>query len=289
MSVLAQLDSAPALLRPGTVLAPGFLVVEHLRRGEDFDVYDVWSEQRDCRCIAKTLRPDVRRQRRPKERLLREGELLCRFTHPHLVRAYEVLERPQPIVILETLTGETLGHLLERRRRRLPAADICHLGLHLCSALHYLHANGYLHLDLKPSNVVADRGRAKLLDLSLARPPGPGRRGVGTRGYLAPEQADGSPFSAATDVYGLGATLFEVATGRRPFAGDDRGDDGEDIAAVYPQLHRPAPPVASLRRMPAGLAGLIDRCLERPAGRRPSISDLAGGLDEVITRLDGAA
>lgn len=85
------------------------------------------------------------------------------------VRAYEKIEQPHPISILETLTGATLAYLIDNSRRRLPLSDIVHLGLHLCSAIHYLHRRGILHPDLKPSNIVSERQLAKVLDL---RSPG---------------------------------------------------------------------------------------------------------------------
>ena len=75
------------------------------------------------------------------------------MTHPHLVRAYELVERPQPVLVLESLTGATLGYLIDSRASRLPHADLVYLGLQLCSAVRYLHTFGVLHLDLKPANI----------------------------------------------------------------------------------------------------------------------------------------
>ena len=83
--------------------------------------------------------------------------------------------------------------------------------------MRYVHAAGWLHLDLKPSNVIIDAGFAKLIDFSLARAPGNHRAGIGTRPYLAPEQAAGGELGAAADVWGLGSLLFETATGATPF------------------------------------------------------------------------
>jgi hypothetical protein len=90
-------------------------------------------------------------------------------THPNLVRAYEVVERPAPLVVLETLSGATLAYVVDDRGRRLPVADLATLG----------------------PNIVAARGQAKLIDPSIARPPGRARRRVGTRVYMAPEQVRG--------------------------------------------------------------------------------------------------
>ncbi|MGG7570065.1 serine/threonine-protein kinase [Streptomyces sirii] len=284
-------------LAAGTTVAPRYEVLAHLCRTGWLDLYDAWSQERECRCVVKVLRPDRRGERRLRERLLQEGRWLQTFTHPHLVRGYETGRTPQPFVVLETLTGETLAHLVDRRRRRLAAADLALLGLQLCSALHYLHGHGLLHLDLKPSNVVVGCRRAKLLDLSVARPPGPAPPGIGTLGYLAPEQARGGLLTPAADVWGLGGTLYEAATGTVPF--DDGGTwDGSGAASWdtgsasqeeadagryrYPQLDGPAPAVSTRRRLPHTLGAAIDRCLAPDPAARPSLTQLAAALDGVL-------
>lgn len=263
------------IVRRGRDVLPGYRVVGLLSRGRTLDVYDVWSDERSCRCIVKTLRPDRLGDAGARNRLLREGRLLRRLAHPHLVRAYDVVVEPRPAAVLETLTGETLAHLVDRRRRPLGATELGILGLHLASALRYLHRQNVLHLDLKPSNVVAEAGRAKIIDLSLARRPGRISPGAGTWCYLAPEQARGEVVGAAADVWGLGATLWEAATGDAPF---DDGDDGPE----YPQLVRPAEQLADRRpRLPAQLVATVDACLDADPARRPSLEQVVGRLGRV--------
>ncbi|MFD5794949.1 protein kinase, partial [Streptomyces diastatochromogenes] len=168
--------------------------------------------------------------------------------------------------------------------RRPPAADVALLGVQLCSAVHYLHGQGLLHLDLKPSNVVVDCGHAKVLDLSVARPPGDAPAGLGTFCYLAPEQARGGPLTAAADVWGIGITLYEVACGDVPF------DDGRAVdescegqrADRCPQLQRSAPPIASRRRLPAAVAAAVDGCLRADPASRPTVGELAAALDATV-------
>ena len=265
------------IVRRGRDVVPGYRVVGLLSRGRALDVYDVWSEERNCRCIVKTLRPDRFDDARARNRLLREGRLLRRLTHPHLVRAYDVIVEPRPAAVLETLTGETLGHLADRRRGRLTGAELAILGLHLSSALGYLHSQDVLHLDLKPSNVVAEAGRAKIIDLSVARRPGPISPGVGTWCYMAPEQARGEVVDRAADVWGLGATLWEAATGDAPF---DDGDDGPE----YPQLERRAQPLrARCPRLAAALTRTVDACLQPDPDLRPSL----GSVVKRLGRVDG--
>ena len=258
---------------PGAAIAPGFEVIEHLNRGRSLDTYDAWSEERDCRCVVKVPRPERLTDPRTRRRLREEGRLACSLSHPHIVRAYELIVRPDPLLALETIEGETLEHLVATRRRRLSAYELAHLGLHLCSAMHYLHGQGYIHLDLKPSNIVSECGRAKVIDLSLARRPGRGRRGVGTRRYLAPEQALGGRVSAATDVWGIGMVLFEAASARHPFA-DANG-------TRYPQVDGRAESIRTLRRLPAAMASAIDACLEPAATDRPAVAELSDLLVEL--------
>jgi serine/threonine protein kinase len=256
--------------RPGAELASGLSVVRHLIRSRTFDVYDAWSTERRCRVVAKTLRPATLEDRHAARRLRREGRLLRALDHPHLVRAYETLPGPPPLLVLETLGGETLAHLIDRSQRRLAAVELGILGLQLTSAIGYLHRHGWLHLDLKPSNIVVEAGRAKILDLSVARPPGRASAGAGTWCYMAPEQATGAELGAAADVWGLGVTLWEAATGQLAF-GDS---DTEEQAAEHPQLHRVAEPVNRHRRLPAELARAIDHCLQPEPDRRPTIAQL---------------
>jgi Protein kinase domain len=121
--------------------------------------------------------------------VLTEGALLTTLAHPHLVRGYEVVTAPRPAVVLETLPGATLAALIDDRR--LGGSDAALLGRQLASVLGYLHRQGWVHLDVKPGNVVVQEGRAVLIDLGLATRPGRIERGMGTDCYAAPEQDAG--------------------------------------------------------------------------------------------------
>lgn len=269
-----SLESHPPLA-VGQSLAPRYEVTEHLHRSNDYDVYDVYSQERACSAIAKVPRPDRIAERKVRRALLREGDLLYNLRHPHIVRAYEAFDTPRPTVILETLTGETLAYLIDESPKRLAIGDICQMGLHLCSALYYLHGQGLLHLDLKPSNIVSERGMAKILDLSLARPPGEGRPGIGTSQYMSVEQAAGGYLGPAADVWGLGAVLFEAATGEIPFeAPEDASEYGE-----YEQLVGAAEPVRAYRRVPKEFDALVSACLSPDPSLRPSIPEAMDSLD----------
>ena len=260
----------------GELLAPGYTVIEHLSRTRRLDTFEVWSDERACSCVAKTLRPDRREDGRARAALRREGRLLTELCHPHIVRGYEVLE-DGPIAVMETLDGETVGHLLDHRR--LDPDEVAWLGLQLASALRYLHNRRLLHLDVKPSNIIASAGRAVLIDLSLAREPGRYRAGLGTWCYLSPEQARGDHLTAAADVWGLGTVLYEATTGEPAFeddatlaSSDDTWQTGEQLDAGFPQLEAPAP------KATGPLAPVIDACLAFDPDDRPTLLELAAGL-----------
>jgi eukaryotic-like serine/threonine-protein kinase len=290
---------------------PGYRVLAHMRRGRDLDVYDVWSTERRCRCVLKTTRPD-RATGSAAERVRREGRLLLACTHPSLVRAYDLLETADgPVVVLEALPGATLSVLLDEHRR-LDARDLGHLGVHLTSAVYYLHGRGYLHLDVKPGNILAHRGRATLIDMSLVQAPGPCPGGRGTPGYMAPEQIRGGDLGPSTDVWGIGAVLYESATGSPVVDPDDLSDSDSDdshsddshsdsadsdsaepdnaepdrVATDGGATHRlPARPprVRARRRLPVDIATVIDACLEVDPARRPTVEVVA----EAMAALSG--
>ncbi|HEV7805971.1 MAG TPA: serine/threonine-protein kinase [Solirubrobacteraceae bacterium] len=269
-------------LDPGMRLAPGYEVRFHVARSRVLDVYDVWSHERDTHCVAKALRPDRVGETKPRRRLYREGRILLAMTHPHIVRAYELIAGPSPVLILEPLTGGSLDHTL-RREGPLAPGVAAELGVQLCSAMHYVHGRGLVHGDLKPGNVMGDRGYAKVLDFSLARAPGRGHAGRGTEAYLAPEQARGGLVTGATDVWGIGGVLYAALTGRAPFP-------VVEGAPRYPQLVRRADRVVDHRPLAtpfAELDALVAACLEPDARARPSVGDLADGLDALVEDDEG--
>jgi serine/threonine protein kinase len=269
--------SASELVPPlgvGECLVPGYTVTEHLRRGSLLDVYAVWSSQRQCACVAKVLRPDRVHAGRNRRQLVREGRLLMRFSHPHIVRAYQLIAGDPPALILETLSGETLAHLIAHNARGLRMADVVILGLQLCSAVQYMHAEGLLHLDLKPSNIISQCGVAKVLDLDSAQAPGPGR-GQGTRQYMAPEQVRREVLGPAADVWGIGVVLFEAATGRLPFEWNTTREN--------PEVRRDAQSIRVYRkRWPSSLCRTIDASLHADPRERPTVKQLADTLEKVL-------
>lgn len=257
--------------------------IERLSRARTFEVWDAWDHERICRVIVKVIRPD-RADQRSVGQLRAEAELLLDLSHPNIVRGYGFAEEPLPHIVMETLGGTTLARLIDDEGG-LSTEECAHLGLHLVSALGYLHRRGIAHLDLKTSNVIGESGRAKLIDLGLAAPFGPGRAGAGTWSYMAPEQATGDELGPASDVWGLGAVLFECRCGHPPFDDPEiegpmaESDQSGEWAGEYPQLTRPARLTGELTGQSPALDHLILSCLSPESGTRPPLSELAASLE----------
>jgi serine/threonine protein kinase len=248
---------------------PGYRLRRLIQRGRYYDVYDAWSDERESPVVVKRTRADARPS--AGSILLREGRRLQSLSHPYLVRAYEVHRLPRPAIVLETLPGQTLGHLY-RERGPLPAADVVQLGRQLVSVAGYLHANGLVHADLKPENAIYCDGRVRLIDLSLAQPAGRWRRRAGTPGYLAPEQAGQGWVSPATDVWGVGLLLLEACIGEDPYpVGCDEYDEASG------PLRSPVP-LRRRRRAPRALSDLLESMTRIEPTERPSVTQVAAAL-----------
>ncbi|MBX3471351.1 MAG: protein kinase [Planctomycetes bacterium] len=203
-------------------------VVRELGRGGMGVVYEVTDPALPRRLALKLILdhadPDAL------ARFGREVELLARVRHPNVVAVHAVGRAPEgPYVLMDLVEGEPLSRLVGR----LDAARAVEVVRALCDAVGALHAQGVLHRDLKPQNVIVrPDGRPVLLDFGLACDPAGGRsltrtgQVLGTPRYMAPEQAEGktqAPLDARADVYGLGAVLFELLAGAPPFAEVDGG------------------------------------------------------------------
>jgi serine/threonine protein kinase len=254
-------------------LPRGYRPLALLADGRRLETWDAWDEARGTRCVVKLLRADRRDEPRVRQAVLLEGHLATTLAHPHLVRGYDVLDDP-PTVVLETLRGATLSALVEHEP--LGLADAAELGCQLASVLGYLHRRDWLHLDLKPDNVVVDHGKAVLIDLSLAGRPGSGRPGAGTRGYLAPEQASGRGLSPATDVWGLGMTLIDALARTAPY-----GDEATwESRRRWPLLHRRMPLVPDgLDELPGEVRDLLAACVSLDPAARPLLEQVRTALE----------
>lgn len=210
----------------------------------------------------------------------RECEVHRAARHPHLPACYSVdPEGSPPALVVELLRGASMGSILARGP--LPVVEACTLGVGLAGALARLHQAGWLHRDVKPSNVVrTHEGRPVLVDLGAATPiddAGPGALSVL---YAAPELLDGGAASPTSDLYALGVTLYQALSGTRPF-------EGHGVPAVRAAQLEGAPPLRDLApTAPPGLVSLVEDLLRpRPQDRPSRASDVEQALVLALRQL----
>ncbi|MFO0879096.1 MAG: protein kinase [Gemmataceae bacterium] len=217
-------------------------------------------------------------------RFLGEAQALGQVQHPNVTQVYETgTHAGQPYLVMEYLPG----NLKELVREKLPAPDeAARLVADIARGLQRVHEAGIIHRDVKPANVLLGRGGVpKISDFGLAkalgRTDGPTRSGeaLGTPSYMAPEQVRGKgPITVAADVYGLGAVLYELLTGRPPFGGPMNAD------VLYQVLEEePVPPRRLNASAPRDLETICLKCLEKESGRRyGSAGELADELGRYL-------
>jgi eukaryotic-like serine/threonine-protein kinase len=279
-------DYASWNFEEGEELAPGRFVLKPIGGGNRYEVCLIWDEQLYALGVAKVLRPDQAEDEKALRDLGLEVDALAALAHPTLVRTFDaVLDGPRPHVLIEHLEGPSLRRLI-KRDGAIPIEQLLPLAAHVAGALQYMAQAGYVHLDVKPDNIVMGVP-PRLLDLSIARTleraartDGP----LGTDPYMAPEQCVPreealGPIGPATDVWGLGATLFHAVSGEKPF---QRGV-GNDGAARFPQLVEDPKELPS--RTPSELEALILEMLDRDPAGRPTCAEVVERLQPLVAEL----
>lgn len=267
----------------GHRIAGDLTVIGHLAAGRVGHLYQVWSTRDWCAYTCKILAEERRDRRADVAALRREARILRRLRHPSLVRRFGEGEHDGlPFLLMEYLEGPSLLGVLENApSRQMDVADAVRAAVHLAAALLHLHRSGFLHLDLKPANLLLRDGVPVLIDFDNARPIRAGvkpKGHLGTPPYMAPEHALQQELSPATDVYGIGALLYELVTGRWAF--EDAYDADEQPtgdAAQFPQINGELPPPPSRFRggLPPTLEQTILTCLAfDPAERFPGMHQL---------------
>ncbi|MDE0803526.1 MAG: protein kinase [Acidimicrobiales bacterium] len=225
-------------------------------------------------------------------RFRREAVAAARVGHPSIVGIYDTCADPEAIV-MELVDGRTLRDELDNRRF-LPPAEAVEIASGIAQALEVAHKAGLVHRDVKPANVLlSSDGRLKVADFGIAKAARPDEDPeladltsvgsmVGTAKYLAPEQVSGGDVDARTDVYALGAVLYEMVCGRPPFVGDN------DLATATARLHAvPERPRSILRTVPERLDAIIMRALATdPDGRYESAAAMWAELQAAPLHVD---
>src|SRR5574341_619388 len=227
-----------------------------------------------------------------KERFEREAKTISSLNHPNICTLYDVGHQDgTDFLVMELLEGDSLAQRLAKGA--LPVAETLRIGMEMADALERAHRQGVVHRDLKPGNVVLTKSGAKLLDFGLAKPnplaAGSGssmsaiatqvsptspvtREGtvIGTFQYMSPEQVEGREADARSDIFALGAVLYEMATGKRAFEGKSQ------LSVASAILEKEPEPISAIQPMtPAALEHVVKTCLAKdPEERWQSAADV---------------
>ena len=293
----------------GTRLGP-YEIVSKIGAGGMGEVWKATDTRLDRSVAIKVLSSELSADAQFRTRFEREAKTISQLNHPHICVVHDVGHSatadaaPLNYLVMELLDGETLAERL--LRGPLPVEQVLRIGAQIAEALDAAHRNGVIHRDLKPANVMLTKAGAKLLDFGLAkaaqiapwggghsatiaRNGGPDSRPedgtharsltaegtiVGTFQYMAPEQLEGLPADARTDIFALGAVLYEMATGRRAFDGATKTSI---IAAI---VDRDPPPIRQFQPLtPPAFEHVVARCLAKsPSDRWQSAHDIAQEL-----------
>jgi serine/threonine protein kinase/Tol biopolymer transport system component len=263
-----------------------FRILEVLGGGGMGIVYKAEDTQLERTIALKFLPPELTRDPEAKARFLQEARAASALDHPNICTIHEIGETPagQLFLAMACYDGETLKKRLAGGP--LPLAQVEDFGLQICHGLAKAHHQGIVHRDVKPANLmITGDGIVKILDFGLAKLAGAAaitRAGsvLGTPAYMSPEQARGEEVDARTDLWALGAVLYEMAAGRRPFPGDHHQ------AVLHLLLHgEPEPLVRWRSDAPRELARVIGCLLAKdPAQRYQSAVEAAGALAAVEQR-----
>jgi predicted ATPase len=290
-------EPTPPPLGAATALPqiPGYEVEAVLGRGGMGIVYKARHLRLNRLVAVKILPREFAQDRRLLQRFQREARAASALNHPHICTIYDIDEHEgQPYLVMELIEGRTL-RALAARRPSLP--ELVHLVGHVAKALAAVHAAGIIHRDIKPENImVRADGYAKVVDFGLARTiplystpseatsdpvTDPGTV-MGTVRYMAPEQLLAEAASSASDLFSLGIVLYELVTGRHPFAGDS------PTGTFHAHLWQPPLRPSLLNpEIPAALEALILQMLEKEPRLRPTAAELDATLAELTRRGTG--
>lgn len=271
----------------GVMVGGRYELSAHLASGGMATVFRGWDHRLRRPVAIKTLQELDSADARDVERFRREARAAAALASPHIVEVYDFFsDEGCYYLVMELVEGVDLKHHLQQHSP-LPVPEALAIAAQICLALEESHAQGFIHRDIKPQNILLDAlGTAKLADFGIVQIPGArqctsGGMVMGTADYVSPEQAQGLPLTPASDLYSLGVVLYEMLTGVPLFTGR--------TPVAVAMRHASAPPPSLRKRNPAippRVERLVLRALAKdPLRRYPSARAMADAIAHVLAEL----
>lgn len=275
MSEHMQLERGE-IYEAGYRLDDDLTVIDHLGGTRKVDIYLCRSRSLKKQVVCKILRREYCIHFKSLQAVVREGDLLSRMDHPNVMHGYSFELEPAPRIVMDYVGGQDLkSAFFTGNFAAFPRAEALSLVRQIADGLEHVHAQGVLHLDVKPSNILYADGRAVLIDFSVARefdPENLPRDNAGTRDWMAPEQTSRSVVGPYTDVFGLGVVFYQLLTGGElPFSTVEVEESTTDDGAPSKRMVK-VPNYGESPRHPSDVDGSVSRAVGDVAMRALSLS-----------------
>ncbi len=262
-------------LKGGDLLSKRYKLIDQLGRGAMGAVFKAFDVQLQSVVAIKVLPQDLASDETSLKNFVQEAKAAMALTHPNILRVYNLeSDERGKFIVMEYIDGENLTQIQTRQAGAFDPKQAADLIIPICEALHYAHGRKLVHRDIKPVNIMVDReGTPKLADFGIARVMEDnqyrmsGRFVAGTLAYMSPEQISGNPIDARSDIYSLGATLYEMLSGQPPFISGD----------IYHQVLEKPP--EAIPTVPVPVNAVVMKCLaKRKENRYQSAGELRMAL-----------
>lgn len=261
--------ASPKTLGPGTLLGDRYEIIRMLGQGGMGAVYHARDRELEREVALKVIRSDMAANPEILKRFKQELILARQITHKNVIRIFDLGQADGiKFITMEYIEGEDLQSLV-RRKKKLEPTEAATIMAQVCRALEAAHAEGVIHRDLKPQNIMLDKsGRVYVMDFGIARSlvtKGMTQTGalIGTPDYMSPEQAKGQTLDVRSDLFTVGIIFYEILSGQSPFDADTT------MGKLWKRTSEPARPVSELdSTIPHALASIVTRCLEIDPSKR---------------------
>ena len=269
-------------LTPGTILAERYELIRLLGRGGMGAVYQAHDRELDRQVALKVIRGDMAANPEILRRFKQELILARQITHKNVIRIFDLGQADGiKFITMEYIEGEDLQSLL-KQKKKLEPAEAAKIIAQVCCALEVAHAEGVIHRDLKPQNIMLDKtGRVYVMDFGIARSTltsSMTQTGalIGTPDYMSPEQAKGQTVDARSDLFAVGIIFYEILSGQSPYIADTT------MGKLWKRTSEPARPLGELEKtIPQPLSEIVKKCLEiDPQKRFASATELLHAVED---------